>query len=132
MNCHPRCLGWQANLLIIFGASIGDVFMAKMPATVTHDCHHCSCLGHLGRCNTDRTISICITSPKVAKASKEGNITYNIVDIFAYKLRQCTRALVGLETHLFYLIYGWVVIATYVCGGWFDHGILKGEVSLYH
>jgi hypothetical protein len=28
------------------------------PATATSDTHHCSCLGHLGRCDTDRIVSI--------------------------------------------------------------------------
>ncbi len=29
-----------------------------MPATVTRDNHHCTCLGHLGRRDTDRIISV--------------------------------------------------------------------------
>jgi hypothetical protein len=39
-----------------------------MPTIATYDC---TCHGHLGRCDTDRIISICIVSPKVTKASKE-------------------------------------------------------------
>ncbi len=29
----------------------------------------CTCLGHLGWCGTDRIISLCVVSPKVAKVS---------------------------------------------------------------
>ncbi len=50
MNClHWRCL------------------LAKLLATATLDC---TCLGHLGQCDTDRIVSIYATPPKVAKASK--------------------------------------------------------------
>jgi hypothetical protein len=87
-NCYPQTIlkknsfhkiKKETLIQIIFGAalsrvSIGNVFKAKMPATVTRACHYCTCLGHLGWCNTDRTISICIASPKVAKVSKGGNI----------------------------------------------------------
>jgi hypothetical protein len=45
-------------------------------STITPATRDCTSLGHLGQCDTDRTISICITLPKVAKASKEGNITW--------------------------------------------------------
>ncbi len=38
--------------------SIGDVYKAKMQATVTHNSHYCTCLGHLGQRDTDRIISI--------------------------------------------------------------------------
>ncbi len=41
--------------------------LAKLSVTVTLDC---TCLGHLGRCDTDRIMSIYVTLPKVAKASK--------------------------------------------------------------
>jgi hypothetical protein len=33
-------------------------FRAIMPTTATLDSHHCTCIGHLGRCNTDRIVSI--------------------------------------------------------------------------
>jgi hypothetical protein len=33
------------------------------------DNHHCTCHGHFGRCDTDRIVSIYVTTPKVAKAS---------------------------------------------------------------
>ncbi len=33
-------------------------FIAIILATVTSDTHHCSCLGHLGWCDTDRIVSI--------------------------------------------------------------------------
>ncbi len=32
-------------------------FITIMRATATSDTHHCSCLGHLGRCDTDRIVS---------------------------------------------------------------------------
>jgi hypothetical protein len=41
-------------------------FSAKTPATVTRDC---TCLGHLGHCDTNRNDLICVVPPKVAKAS---------------------------------------------------------------
>ncbi len=33
------------------------------------DSYHCTCHGHLGRCNTDRIVSIYVMPPKVAKTS---------------------------------------------------------------
>jgi hypothetical protein len=34
------------------------------------DCDtYCTCLGHLGRCDTDRSVSINVATPKVAKTS---------------------------------------------------------------
>jgi hypothetical protein len=30
---------------------------------------YCTCLGHLGRCDTDRIVSINVATPKVAKMS---------------------------------------------------------------
>ncbi len=47
--------------------------LAKLSATATRDTHYCTCLGHLGQHNINRNDPICITSPKVAKASKEGD-----------------------------------------------------------
>ncbi len=47
--------------------------LAKRLATATV-CKR-TCLGHLGRCNTDRIISIYFVPPKVAKESKEGAIS---------------------------------------------------------
>ncbi len=44
-------------------------FKAKMPTTVAHDIYHCTCLGHLGWYDTNRNDPICVTLPKVAKAS---------------------------------------------------------------
>jgi hypothetical protein len=31
---------------------------AITPTTETSDSHHCTCLGHLGQCDTDRIVSI--------------------------------------------------------------------------
>ncbi len=42
-------------------------FLSKLSATATLDC---TCLGHLGLHDTERIISIYVTLPKVAKASK--------------------------------------------------------------
>jgi hypothetical protein len=39
---------------------------AVTPVTATRDC---SCLGHLGRCDTNRNDPISVVLPKVAKAS---------------------------------------------------------------
>jgi len=47
-------------------------FSSIMPAIVTQDSHYWTCLGLLGWRDMDRIISICVVSPKVAKASKEG------------------------------------------------------------
>jgi len=43
------------------------MFVKKPSVTATLDC---TCLGHLGWCNTDRIVSIYVALPKVAKASK--------------------------------------------------------------
>jgi hypothetical protein len=48
------CLHWQC-------------LRTKPSVTATLDC---TCLGHLGQCDTDRIISIYVALPKVAKASK--------------------------------------------------------------
>ncbi len=58
-------------------------FRAIMPATATQDSHHCTCLGPLGRRDTDRIISICIVSPRVAKISKEGDLTMRDCNTFS-------------------------------------------------
>ncbi len=57
------CLHWRRFCMI-------------MPATATCDSHYCTCFGHLGRCDTDRIISI-LTS-RVA-----------VTNGFASNLRQC-------------------------------------------
>jgi hypothetical protein len=51
-------------------------------------CFHWQRLGQLEGRDTVRIISICVVSPKVARASKE----VDIGDIFVYKLHQCTQA----------------------------------------
>jgi hypothetical protein len=45
-------------------ASIGIVFKMKMLVTTTQDNRFCTCLGHLGHCNTDRIISILFCATK--------------------------------------------------------------------
>jgi len=49
-----------------------------MPATVAHDSHYCTCLGHLGRRNRNKSNPICVVLPKVAKASTANvaNVNY--------------------------------------------------------
>ncbi len=44
-------------------------FKVKMPVTATCHSHCCTCFGHLGQCDPNRNDPICVTSPKVAKAS---------------------------------------------------------------
>jgi len=40
-----------------------ECLLAKLSGTATHDSHYCSCLGHLGQCDTDRIVSIfCFTA----------------------------------------------------------------------
>ncbi len=56
--------------------------LVKPLSTVTRDC---PCLGHLWGHNTDRIIFIHVVPPKVAKTSKEGDIT----GVICAKLRQC-------------------------------------------
>jgi hypothetical protein len=51
-------------------------FVAKLFVIL---CHCLSCLGHLGRCDTDRIISIFVTPPKVAKASTSVSLSCVIV-----------------------------------------------------
>jgi hypothetical protein len=47
--------GTEHGLWIVY---IGVVLKAIMLATATCDSHYCTCLGHLGRCDRDRIISI--------------------------------------------------------------------------
>jgi len=37
---------------------IGDVFKVEMLATLTRDSHYCTCLGHLGWCDTDVIVAV--------------------------------------------------------------------------
>ncbi len=64
---------------------IYDCHMFIVQATATHDVTTLLALAN-------RNDPICVALPKVAKASKEGDITthHDIDDIIAYKLRQCT------------------------------------------
>ncbi len=74
--------------------------LAKMLATAT--CDNSTCLGHLGRYNTDRIIYIYVAPPKVAKESKEGaihiglwcNIASNIAGIIALNFAYVNTALI--------------------------------------
>ncbi len=61
-NCTLK-LDVQINLWIIY---IGKVCKAKLLATAKRNSHYSTCLAHLGQCNRDRIISICIAQPKVA------------------------------------------------------------------
>ncbi len=47
--------------------------------TATYNSYYCACLGHLGRCDTDRIISIYIVPPKVAKESTSVSLSNVIV-----------------------------------------------------
>jgi hypothetical protein len=62
-----RQLKHLAQLWIIH---IGKVCKATLSATATRNSHYCTCLGHLWGRNTDGIISVYVTMPKVAKASK--------------------------------------------------------------
>ncbi len=61
---------------------------AKTPTMASGD-NHWTCHGHLGRRDTDRIVSIYVATPKVVKASKEGDIA----GVFAYKFRQCKSSI---------------------------------------
>ncbi len=49
-------------------------YFAKTSAILLLNYESLTCLGHLGRCNTKRIISISVTSPKATKAAT-GNIS---------------------------------------------------------
>ncbi len=51
-------------------AMLSAMLRTIMSTTPTSDSHHCTCHGHLGKCDTDRIVSIYVAMPKVAKASK--------------------------------------------------------------
>jgi hypothetical protein len=53
---------------------IGDVKRDVACENANNDDNHCTCHVHLGQRNTDRIVSIYVATPKVAKASKEGDI----------------------------------------------------------
>jgi hypothetical protein len=61
---QERC---SLKLLTIKDHLHWQCLLVKPSAIATLDC---TCLGHLGQCNTDRIISIWVVLPKVAKASK--------------------------------------------------------------
>ncbi len=60
------CPRKQGKFWFIDFLNDGNVFKVKMVATVTYNNHYCACLGHLGQ---NRNDPICVTLPKVAKAS---------------------------------------------------------------
>ncbi len=62
-----------------------------------------SYLGHLGRCNTNRSDSTCVTPPKVAKVSREGKIASKNVTAHFEKCKQLCE-----YEHLFLLRDIWL------------------------
>jgi hypothetical protein len=72
--------------------------LAKLSATATLDC---TCLGHLGRCDTDRIVYIYIMPPKVAKASTtvivECCCCLHYHRCYRSKLRECKH---GFNNHI--------------------------------
>ncbi len=63
------CLPWaiQLQISIIY---IGEGYVIKLATMTATATWNTTCIGHLGRCDTDRIVSIYVTMPKVAKASK--------------------------------------------------------------
>jgi len=62
-QCSHRYL--SNHLKAVFTLAKCRVVMTTiMLVTATRDSHHCTCLGHLGWCDTDRIISIYVTRPR--------------------------------------------------------------------
>ncbi len=62
-----------------FSRAETDVLPVKFAVKNVHDSNIlCTCLGHLGRRNTDRIISMCVPSPKVAKASTVVRVSFPV------------------------------------------------------
>jgi hypothetical protein len=59
-----------------------------MPATATDDSHYCTCLGHLGRYDTDRIVSIYVMLPKVAKEVGDCHVSRSLSPGLSRNLRQ--------------------------------------------
>ncbi len=85
-NFHPGLLfggktgAYPSNVsLNIFPV---EKFRVIAPAIMTHDCNKCTCLGHLGQCDTNRNDPINESLPKEAKASP---LSVAVDDIFAKK-----------------------------------------------
>ncbi len=64
--------------------------LAKLLMTATLDF---TCLGHLGRWDTDRIISICVMQPKVAKASQMVTVVCRCHQHYRSKLCQCKQGI---------------------------------------
>ncbi len=75
--CHTA-QGRQGQQRLVY---IVDVFKAIMPTvTIVLRCQcYCTCLGHLGRRDRDRIISISVASPRVAKTSTRVSLTRVVV-----------------------------------------------------
>jgi hypothetical protein len=52
-------------------------------ATPINNCFYCLCLGHLGRCNINKSDHVCIALPKVAKASAVMAIASLVAYVYA-------------------------------------------------
>jgi hypothetical protein len=75
-------IGYQDDLSGVYIGKSGAI----TPMTMTRDSDilYLPC-GDLKRCDTNRDDPICVAPPKVAKASKEGDIA----GVLSYKSRQC-------------------------------------------
>jgi len=86
-----KCISYKnCSLRLMY---IGEVYWQKYRRQWQTTDGLCTCLGHLGRCDTDRIISISVTWPRqVRKVLSRRNID----DVFANKLRQCARTIIAV------------------------------------
>jgi len=64
--------------------------LAKLLVTATLDC---TCLGHLGRCDTDKIVSIHVAPPKVANANTMVTVVCCCCRHYHSKLCHCKHSL---------------------------------------
>jgi hypothetical protein len=67
-----RCIWFEIVLSYLRIVYNGKVFWAETSAILCDKYAAPTCLGNLGKCDTNRLIYICVVSPKVAKGSKSG------------------------------------------------------------
>ncbi len=76
----------QNHKTVLSCVYIGDVKRNVALENANTGDNHCTCHVHLGRCDTDRIVSIYVATPKVAKASKECDIASRYLGRFRLQI----------------------------------------------
>ncbi len=72
------------------------LFVETIPDSISN----LTCLSYLGKCDANRIVSLCVTSPKVSKASKdtdavEGGFAKNFTNIYTTLIKRFFISWIG-------------------------------------